>query len=174
MRCAINESTLSNVLFNVCVSYFLKIIYFNWNLITLQYCGSFYYTSTWISHGCTCVLPCWTPPLTSITTPSLWVVLSIPLGCPRAPALSALLHASNLHWSSILHVVIYMFQRYSLISSHLCLLPHSSKVCSLHLCLFCCLAYRVIVTIFLNFIYIYIYALIYCIGVSLSGLLHSV
>ena len=30
----------------------------------------------------------------------------IPLGCPRALALSALLHASNLHWSSILHMVI--------------------------------------------------------------------
>ena len=29
----------------------------------------------------------------------------IPLGCHRAPALSA----SNLHWSSILHMVIYMF-----------------------------------------------------------------
>ena len=29
----------------------------------------------------------------------------IPLGCPREPALSALLHASNLHWSSILHMV---------------------------------------------------------------------
>ena len=32
-------------------------------------------------------------------------------------------------------------------------LPQSSKDCSIHLCLFCCLAYRVIVTIFLNSIY---------------------
>ena len=40
---------------------------------------------------------------TSLPTPSLWVV-------PRAPALGALLHASNLHWSSISHKVIYMFQ----------------------------------------------------------------
>ena len=62
----------------------------------------------------------------------------IPLGCPRAPALSALLHALNLHWSSILHVVIYMFQCYSLISSYPHLLPRSPKICSLHLCLFCC------------------------------------
>ena len=31
-----------------------------------------------------------------------------------------------------------LFQCYSLISSHPCLLPHSPKVCSLHLCLFCC------------------------------------
>ena len=28
----------------------------------------------------------------------------IPLGYPRAPALSALFHASNLHWLSILRV----------------------------------------------------------------------
>ena len=43
----------------------------------------------------------------------------IPLGCPSAPALSALFHASNLHWSSILHMVVYMFQCYSLKSSPL-------------------------------------------------------
>ena len=49
-------------------------------------------------------------------------------------------------------------------------LPQSPKDCSRHLCLFCCLAYRVIVTIFLNSIYV----LVYCIGVFLSGLLHSV
>ena len=43
-----------------------------------------------------------------------------------------------------------MFQCYSLKSSHPHLLPQSPKVCSLHLCLFRCLIYRVIVTIFLN------------------------
>ena len=30
-------------------------IYFNWGLITLQYCSGFCHTLTWISHGCTCV-----------------------------------------------------------------------------------------------------------------------
>ena len=40
-----------------------------------------------------------------------------PLGCSRALALSALLHASNLDWWSISHMAIYMFQRYSLQSS---------------------------------------------------------
>ena len=74
----------------------------------------------------------------------------IPLGCPSALALSALFHASNLDWSSISHMVIYMFQIYSLKSSHSLILPQSPKVCSLHLCLFCYLAYKVIVTIFLN------------------------
>ena len=34
-------------------------------------------------------------------------------------------------------------------------LPQSPKYCSIHLCLFCCLTYRVIVTIFLNSIYMH-------------------
>ena len=94
----------------------------------------------------------------------------IPQACPRAPALSALLHASNLPWSSISHVVIYMFQCFSLKSSHPHLLPQNPKLCSLYLCLFCYLAYRVIVTVSK----FHIYVLIYCIGVFLSDLLHSV
>ena len=65
--------------------------------------------------------------------PSLLPPHPIPLGCPRAPALSALLQASN--WSSVLHMVMYMFQCYSLKSSHPLLFPLSPKVCSLHLCL---------------------------------------
>ena len=55
----------------------------------------------------------------------------IPLGGPRALALSALFRAPNLDWSSILHMVIYMFQCYSLKSSHPRLLPQSPEVCSL-------------------------------------------
>ena len=46
-----------------------------------------------------------------------------------------------------------MFQCYSLRSFHPCLLPQSLKVYYTHLCLFFCPAYRVIVTIFLNSIY---------------------
>ena len=80
---------------------------------------------------------------------------TIPQGHPSAPALSTLSHASNLDWRSISHMVIYIFQCYSLKSSHLHLLPQSPKVCSLHLCLFCCLAYKVIITIFLNSIYMH-------------------
>ena len=121
---------------------YLSMFYFNWWLITLQYCGGFCHTFTWISHGCTCV-PHADPPFHLPPHP-------IPLGCPSAPAWSALLHATTLDLSSISHMVIYMFQCYSLKSSHPCLLPQSPKVCSLHLCLFCCLAYRVTITIFLN------------------------
>ena len=85
----------------------------------------------------------------------------IPLGCSNAPALSALFHASNMYRSSILHMIIYMFRCYSLKSSHARLLPQSPKICSLYLCLFFCLACRVIITIFLNSIYMPKYALIY-------------
>ena len=70
-------------------------------------------------------------------TPSHIPPHPIPLCCPRALALSALLHAWNLHWSSVLHMVIHMFQCSSLISSQPHLLPHSPIVCSWHLCLFC-------------------------------------
>ena len=98
---------------------------------------------TWINHRYTYVSPSQT------TLP----ILSHPSVYPSAPALSALFHASNLDWSSISHMVIYMIQCYSLKSFHPRLLPQSSKVCSLYLCLFCCLTYRVIVTIFLNSIY---------------------
>ena len=101
-------------------------------------------------------------PITSFHLPAH----PIPQSCPSTLALSALFHTSNLDWPSISHMVIYMFQCYSLKSSHPRLLPQSLKVCSLYMCLFCCLVYRVIVTIFLNSIYIY--ALIYCIGVFLS------
>ena len=54
-------------------SSFKKVIYFNWRLITLQYCDGFCHTLIWISHGCTCVPHPETPP-TSLPIPSLWVV----------------------------------------------------------------------------------------------------
>ena len=92
------------------------------------------------------------------------------LGCSRALALSALLHASNLHWSSVLHMVIYMFQCYFLKSSHPHLLPRSPKVYCLHLCLFCCLAYRIIITIFLNSIYIHVNILYWCFSFWITSL----
>ena len=103
-------------------SFFLnKFIHFNWRLLILQYCGGFCHTLTWTSHGCTCV--------PHPETPSHRPPHPIPLGFPSAPALSVLFHASNLDWWSISHMVIFMFQCYSLKSSHHCLLPQSPKVC---------------------------------------------
>ena len=118
----------------------------------LQYCSGFCHTLTCISHGFTCVPH---PEPASHLPPH-----PIPQGHPSAPALSPLSHASNLDWRSVSHMIIYMFQWYSLKSSYPFLLPQSPKDCSLHLCLFCCLTYRVIITIFLNSIYMHQYTVL--------------
>ena len=94
-------------------------------------------------------------------TPSNLPPQPLPLGCHKAPALGALLHVSNLHWSSILHMVMYMFQCCSLRSSHPLLLLLSPKVCSLHLCLLCCSACRRVSTTFLDSIYIHYYTVFF-------------
>ena len=99
----------------------IYIYYFNWRLITLQYCSGFCHTLTWISHGCTCVPH---PEQPSHPPPH-----PISQGHPSAPALNTLSHALNLDLQSISHMVIYMFQCCSLKSSHPCLLPQSPKVC---------------------------------------------
>ena len=62
-------------------------------------------------------------------------------------------HASDLGWWSVSSLIVYLFQCYSLKTSHSRLLPQSPKVCSIHLYLFFCFAYWIIVTIFLNSIY---------------------
>ena len=97
------------------------------------------------------VFPILTLPLTSYPIPQVH---------SSAPALSTLSHASNLDWWSISHMIIYMFQCYSVKSSHPRLLPQSPKVCALHLCLFCCLTYTVPVSIFLNSIYMHQYTVL--------------
>ena len=95
-------------------------ICFNWRLITLQYCSGLCHTLTWISHGCTCV-PHLEPPFNIPPHP-------IPQDHPSAPALSTLSHASNLDWWSISHMIIYMFQCYSVKLSHPHLLPKSKTL----------------------------------------------
>ena len=135
---------------------------FNWRLITLQYCGGFAiysHESAMVVH----VFPILTLPLNLPPLP-------ISRGHSSAPALSTPSHASNLDWWSISHTLIYMFQCYSLKSSHPRLLPQSPTGCSLHLSLFCCLTYRVIITIFLNSVYMLRYSIV----VFLSDLLSSV
>ena len=141
---------------------FSLFFFFNWRLITLQYYSGFCHTLTWISNGCTCVPH---PELLSHLHPH-----PTSQGCPGALALSSLFHASNLDWWSISHMAIYMFQCYSLKLSHPRLLPQNPKVCSLYLCLFCCLEYRVIIVIFLNYTYICINILYCCFSFWLTSL----
>ena len=119
---------------------------------------------TWICHGCTCVPH---PECHPYLPP-----YPIPLDHPSATAPSTLYHASNLNWQSVIHMIIYMFQFHSPKSSHPRPLPQESKrLFYTSVSIYLCLVYRVIVTIFLSSI---LYALVYCIGVFLSGLLHSV
>ena len=116
----------------------------SWRVITLQYCSGFCHTLTWISHGSTCV-PHSDPPSRLPPHP-------IPLGLPSAPAPSTcLLHPTG----DLFHPWYYTCFSYSLRTSHPHLLPQSLQVCCVHLCLFFCFAYRVIVTIFLNSIYMH-------------------
>ena len=91
---------------------FFKLINFNWRLITLQYCGSFCHTLTWISHSVH-VLPILNPPPTSLP--------SYPSGLSQCTGFECLVSCIEL--GSISHMVIYMFQCYSLNSSHALLLP---------------------------------------------------
>ena len=105
----------------------------------------FCHTSTWICHECTHV--------PNPEPPSHLPSLTISLGHPGAPAPSILYASLNLDWWFISYMILFMFQCHSPKSSHPLLLPQSPKDCSIHLCLFCCLAYRVIITIFLNSIY---------------------
>ena len=82
-----------------------------------------------------------------------------PLGCPSAPVLSALFHALNLDWSFLSHRQYKSFN--AVLSNHPTLaFSQSPKVCSLYLCLFCCLTYRVVITIFLNSIYMCWYTIL--------------
>ena len=130
----------------------------------------FCHTSTCIRHGCTHVPhpepPSHLPPHT------------IPLGHPSAPAPSFLYPASNLDRRFVSYVILYMFSVVHGVAKsrtwlsdftftfHTCFnailpnhsplpLPQSPKDGSIHMYLFCCLAYRVVVTIFLNSIYMH-------------------
>ena len=66
-------------------------------------------------------------------------------------------------------MIIYMFQCHSPKSSHPLPCPQSPKDCPIHLCLFCCLTYRVIGTIFLNSIYMH-FILYWCYSFWLTSL----
>jgi len=120
-----------------------KFINFNWRLITLQYCIGF---AIHQHESATGGAPHPEPP-------SHLPPCTILLGHPSAPAPSILYPALNLDWRFASYMIFYMFQCHYPKSSHPLPLPQSPKDCSIYLCLFCCLSYRVIVTFFLNSIY---------------------
>ena len=97
------------------------------------------------------------PPQVYICSPSWTSSLLLPhtitMGRPSAPASSIQYRALNLDWWLVSYMILYISQCHSPKSSHPLPLPQSPKDCSIHQCLFCCLVYRVIVTIFLNSIY---------------------
>ena len=105
----------------------------------------FCHTLPWINHGYTRVpiLNPFPPPSPSHPSRSSQCTSpEHPVSCIE-PGLVIYFTYSSIHVSD------------SLRSSHPCPHPQSPKDCSVHLCLFCYLTHRVIVTIFLNFIYIY-------------------
>ena len=79
---------------------------------------------------------------------------NISLGHPHAPAPSMLYPTPDIDWRFNSYMIVYMLECHSPKSSHLLLLPLSPKVRYTHLRPFCCLAYRVVIAIFLNSIYV--------------------
>ena len=121
------------------ISKFLFLLYF-----VLQYCIGF--AIHWHESATDAQVPHPAPP--SHLPPHI-----ISLDHPCAPAPSILYPVSNIDWRFVSYMIVYVFQCHSPKLSHPLPLPQSPKVRSKHLCLFCCLEYRVIITIFLNSIY---------------------
>ena len=122
----------------------------------------FCHISTWICHRYTRV-PHPEPP-------SHLLPHTIPLGRPSAPAPSIQHRALNLDWQLVSYMILYMFQCHSPKSSHPLPLPQSPKDF--------CTSVSLLLSRIQGYCYhlskFHIYALVYCIGVFLYGLLHSV
>ena len=143
------------------VFFFLIFFYFNWRLITLQYCIGFAIINMNLPRVYTSS-PSWTS-LTSLPILSLWV---IPVHQPQA---SCVLHWT---WTSDSFHIWYYTCFNAILPNHPTLsLFHRVQrpfCTSLFLLLSRIQGYRY------HFSKFHIYSLVYCIGVLLSGLLHSV
>ena len=125
----------------------------------------FCHTLTWNQPWVYMCLPSWTPlPPPSSTRPSELFQCNgfeCPVSCIKLGLVICFTYGNT-------HVSMLFFQ-----ITHPCLLPQSPKIYSLYLCLFSCLAHKVVITIFLNSIYM-------CVCVNIQywcfsfWLLHSV
>ena len=150
----------SNKIQHLKTIFFFSFIFISWRLITLQYCSGFCRTLTWISHGFTCI------PHPAL--PSYLPLYPIPLGLPSAPGPSTcLMHPT---WAvDLLHPWLYTCFNAVLLKHPTLTFSQSPKVCSVHLCL------SVLhIGLSLHLSKFCMYVLVYCNGLYLSGLLHSV
>ena len=142
---------------------FFSFIFISWRIITLQYCSGFCHTLTWISHGFTYV-PHPDPPSHLPPHP-------IPLGLPSALALST--HVMHPTWAGDLVRVVSMHTCFNAVLSEHPTLAFSHRVQKS--ILYICVSFSVLhIGLSLDLFKFYIYALVYCIGLYLYGLLHSV
>ena len=139
-----------------------KFIYFNWRLIILQYCIGFaihQHESTTGVH----VFPILNPSPSSLPVPSLWV---IPVHQPQASCIL------SWTWTGDLFLIWYYICFNAILPNHPTLsLSHRGQKTVLYICVSFVSriqGYRYHLSKF------HIYALVYCIGAFLSGLLHSV
>ena len=137
-----------------------EFIYFNWRLITLQYYSGFaihWLESTMGVH----VFPILNPPPSSLPIPSLWV---IPVHQPRA---SCIMHRT---WTGVSFHIWYYTCFNDILPNHPTLSHRVQKTVftSVSPLLSRTQGYHYHLSKF------HIYVLVYCIGVFLSGLLHSV
>ena len=143
--------------------FFNKFIYFNWRLITLQYCSGFdihwHESATGVQ-----MFSILNPPPTFLLLPSFWV---IPVHQPRAPCI---MHQT---WTGDLFHIRYYTCFNAILPNHPTLSPPPTESKRLFYTSVSLLLSRI-----QGYCYhlskFHIYALVYCIGVFLSGLLHSV
>ena len=141
------------------LSYFSFFNYYYYFFFTLQYCIGFathQHESTTGVHEFTILTPLAPPSPYHLSGSSQCTSPKHPVSCIEPRLVIRFLY-------DIMHV-----QCHSPKSSHPHPLPQSPKDCSIHLCLFGCLTYRVIIIIFLNSIYIHI--LYWCFSFWLTSL----
>ena len=122
----------------LCIYLFYSYYFLLYTIVVVRH------TSTCIRHRCTHV-PHPEPPPTSLAIPSFWVI------SVHQPQASLILHGT---WTGDSFLIWYYTCFNAILANHPPLpLPQGPKDCSIHLCLFTYLAYRVVITIFLNSIY---------------------